>query len=137
MPTISSPALSNPGCEDPDAVRAFYGLFNVLLALGSLHSTTPRESGPTHAAGDMFYDRAEQLISERSMSHNDILSVQVFILMAHYSQVTGRVNKCWVMVGTAIRVAQGLSIHLSPSSESQAQQQERRRTWAYCLQMDR
>jgi transcription factor-like protein len=132
--------VSNPESEDVDAIRAFYGLFNILIALGSLHSTPSLEgrlASSKAVTGDTFFDRAEHLITERTMSHNTILSVQVYILMAHYLQITGNVNKCWVMVGTAIRTAQGLGIHLSPASESQAQQEERRRTWSFCLQMDR
>lgn len=63
--------------------------------------------------------------------------VQDYALMAHYLHTTGMVDKCWVTLGTAIRLAQGYGIHVDRVSESQAQQQERRRTWAYCVQMDR
>lgn len=128
--------------EDIDSIRAFYALFNILIALGSLHATPMRENSSSatttsRTTGDLFYGRAESLINDDAMDHNNVLSVQVFILMAQYLQTTGKVNKCWVTVGTAIRIAQGLGIHLSPPSESQAQLQERRRTWAYCIQMDR
>lgn len=87
--------------------------------------------------GDVLFGRAESLITDNAMDNSCLLSVQTRILLAQYLLTTGNVNKCWVTVGTAIRVSQGFGIHLSPPSESQAQQQERRRTWAYCIQMDR
>lgn len=116
-------------------MRAFYGLFNIVLALGSLQIKEGTSTATRR--GDVFFDRAESLMADKSMDHDSLTSVQVFILMAHYLHTTGKVNKCWVAVGTAIRTAQGIGIHLCPASHSRAQQQERRRTWSYCLQMDR
>ncbi len=140
MPNISSPATPGLYIEDVDAVRAFYALFNVLIALGSLHTSQKAEDNNTAAKmtqGQVFFGRAEQLMSEPSMEHNHLLSVQAYILMAHYLLITGKANKCWVATGTGIRIAQGLGIHLNPPHESQAEQQERRRTWAFCIQTDR
>jgi hypothetical protein len=140
IPSVVS--SSNPAVEtdDVDVIRAFYALFNILLGLGSLHASLTYNAPhgkSTNSDVGRYYDRAENLISGKAMSHNSLLSVQVYILIAQYLQTTGEVNKCWVAVGTAIRLAQGLGIHLDHPSESQAQRQERKRTWAYCIQSDR
>lgn len=125
--------------EDVDFIRAFYALFNTLIALGSLY-TREGSTGISpldQSKGNAFFERAENLMSQKANGNDNLVSVQVHILMAQYLQTTGKVNKCWVAVGTAIRIAQGIGIHLCPSSESQAHLQERRRTWSYCIQMDR
>lgn len=142
MPTAEFMSPDSTGADEVDSVRAFYGLFNIIIALGSLYSVPENSNAldgkqTAPATGDVFYGRAESLIADSAMNNSCLLSVQTRILLAQYLLTTGNVNKCWVTVGTAIRVAQGFGIHLSPPSESQAQQQERRRTWAYCIQMDR
>lgn len=71
------------------------------------------------------------------MDHGSIQLVQALILTAQYLQSTDMVNKCWVTVGIAIRIAQGIGIQLDLASESQAERQERKRTWWCCVMMDR
>ncbi|KAI9155697.1 arylsulfatase [Paramyrothecium foliicola] len=139
--TDGSRASPNDEGNGVDYMRAIYALVNIMIALGSLYADASNKSPSSEqsvtSTSYIFYERAESLITRKSMDHSNLLSVQVFILMAQYLQTTGLVNKCWITVGTAIRIAQGFGIHLDRTSESQAQQQERRRTWAYCIQMDR
>lgn len=138
MPTIASPLPQTAENQDVDSIRAFYALFNIILALGCLWSSNHGTSDSAQRAqADVFYHRSEALVSTAALNHGNLLSVQVYILTAQYLQITGKANRCWLTVGTAIRIAQGIGIHLNPGVESQAQQQERRRTWWYCIQMDR
>ncbi|GJC81845.1 sorbicillinoid biosynthetic cluster transcription factor 2 [Colletotrichum liriopes] len=70
------------------------------------------------------------------MDYGSIQLVQALILTAQYLQTLSLSNKCWVVVGMAIRVAQGIALHLDVAGESQAQREERRRTWHSCELLD-
>jgi L-cystine uptake protein TcyP (sodium:dicarboxylate symporter family) len=71
------------------------------------------------------------------MDHGSTQLLQALILMAQYLQTLNLSNRCWVVVGMAIRVAQGFALHLDVEGESQAQREERRRTWYSCVLLDR
>ncbi|GKT84676.1 hypothetical protein Ct61P_02526 [Colletotrichum tofieldiae] len=71
------------------------------------------------------------------MDYGSIQLVQALILTAQYLQTLSLSNKCWVVVGMAIRVAQGIALHLDVAGESQAQREERRRTWHPCELLNR
>lgn len=71
------------------------------------------------------------------MDYGSIQVVQALMLMAQYLQTLTLSNKCWVVVGMAIRVAQGIALHLDVAGESQARREERRRTWYACVLLDR
>ena len=125
--------------QNVDLVRAFFSLLNLILALGSLWDNVQRDSTSPSTPGeaDTFYRRSEALIAGGNVDQENLISVQICILSAQYLQTTGEVNRCWLQVGAAIRTAQGIGLHIDHDIETQAQQQECRRTWWYCVQMDR
>ena len=123
--------------ENVHILTAFYATFNIVLALGC---TFAAPTGPTAASkksAQVFYERSQALIAHASVDHASIQLVQALILTAQYLQSTHLVNKCWVTVGTAVRVGQGIGVQLDLASESQAERQERKRTWWCCVLMDR
>lgn len=123
--------------ESVHSARAFYALLNILMALGCLFPGTGEPSNKARSRGDTFLDRSQSLLSQASLDHASLTLVQAHGLTAQYLSTTGLVNKTWVTLGIAIRIAQGMGVHLDHDSESQAARQERRRTWWYCVQMDR
>ncbi|KAH7311356.1 fungal-specific transcription factor domain-containing protein [Stachybotrys elegans] len=146
LPTVESPYSQPPGYEDIPSIRAFYSLVNAVLAMGCLWTANLRDADRVkHDAlastqrtdPAIFYNRAEKLLSGAHACHGNLLSVQAHITMALYLQLAGDVNRCWLAVGMAIRIAQGIGIHLNHAAESQAQREERRRAWWCCVQNDR
>ncbi|VUC32435.1 unnamed protein product, partial [Clonostachys rosea] len=119
------------------SVRAFHALLNIIMALGCLFPQLDDKNSITKTNGGIFLERSQQLQLQASLDHASLTLVQANALTAQYLSTTGMVNRCWVTLGVAIRTAQGIGIHLDLPSESQAQRQERRRTWWYCVQMDR
>ncbi|KAK4199005.1 putative transcriptional activator [Triangularia verruculosa] len=76
-----------------------------------------------------------------------IESVQLLLLMGFYLQSTERFSKCWNITGLAIRMAQNMSLHLTPhdarrkglllSCPSQLEEEMRVRVWYGCVLLDR
>ncbi|ETS76295.1 hypothetical protein PFICI_11682 [Pestalotiopsis fici W106-1] len=118
--------------------QVFHCTLNLVFALGcrfrSMSSGRQRPgSDRTH---EQFAHRATRLLSLDLMDYGSIQLVQALILMAQYLQTLNMSSKCWVIVGMAIRVAQGLALHLDVAGETQAQREERRRTWHSCELLD-
>ncbi|KAH8882256.1 hypothetical protein GQ53DRAFT_847654 [Thozetella sp. PMI_491] len=116
--------------------RAFYATLNIIFALGCIFPSQDEES-PYREGAHVFIDRSQALLKDMDPEYGSIQLVQALVLTTQYLQTSGMVNECWVTVGTAIRVAQGIGIHLDVASESQAGREERKRTWWCCLLLDR
>lgn len=131
----------DPECSESQetvhSLRAFFSTFNTILALGSRYSTRTDSSQGSNLSAETFFQRSQQLTTHESPDHGSLQLVQALILTAQYLQGSDMVNRCWVTVGLAIRVAQGIGIQLDYACESQAEREERRRTWWCCILMDR
>ncbi|CAK7218480.1 hypothetical protein SEUCBS140593_003559 [Sporothrix eucalyptigena] len=67
-----------------------------------------------------------------------VARVQALLLMGQYLQSTSEVNRCWNVFGMAIRVAQGMGLHLSEVNNRfpPLERELRKRCWCGCLVMD-
>lgn len=120
------------------ALRAFFANLNAILALGCMYSAQMNPShNPAATKAVIFFQRSQSLITQDSADHGSLQLVQALVLGAQYLQSSNNINKTWVALGLAIRVAQGIGIHLDDPQESQAEREERRRTWWGCVLMDR
>lgn len=123
--------------ESVHSLRAFFSIFNAVLALGCRYSKqTNAKSSATNNAST-FFERSQQLITHESSDHGSLQLVQALVLAAQYLQGSDKINRCSCSIGLAIRVAQGIGIQLDDPCESQAEREERRRTWWCCVLMDR
>lgn len=89
---------------------------------------------------DMFYQRSRGLFQTDSLDSPSIEDVQLLLLTGIYLQSTRYANRCWNVVGLAIRCAQTLGLHLEHSvqkQKSQIEQEMRRRIWHSCVIIDR
>ena len=116
-----------------------YATLNIMLALGCQYSNS---FAPEHglALGSQFYERSMNLVPLNKMDSASLGIVQLLLLTGIYLQSTSYANRCWNTVGLALRVAQGLGLHLDRSAspnESQQQKETRRRVWYICVMMDR
>lgn len=116
----------------------FHAILNILLAIGCQYSNTsvPQQSFPM---ADLFYQRSKKLIPFDELD-NSLSTVQLLLLTGIYLQSTRYLDRCWNTIGLALRIAQGLGLHINKPisvTESQKQREMRRRVWYICVMMDR
>lgn len=76
----------------------------------------------------------------RSGGGSGLPRVQALLLMGQYLQSTSDGNRCWTVFGLAIRLAQGMGLHLTEVNNhprfSMLERELRKRCWCGCLVMD-
>lgn len=119
--------------------RTLYSLMNVIFALGS-QLNQAASSKQRDEMSRTFWSRAQGLFDPLHPTAVSVEGVQIMLLMALFLQNTGEMHQCWMTVGIAIRMAQALGLHTSPSSNGAkvARRVEvSRRVWHGCVYMDR
>ncbi|KAF5250764.1 hypothetical protein FANTH_4036 [Fusarium anthophilum] len=116
----------------------FHAILNMALALGCQRSDQI-SSEQRHRISDSYYKRSYRLISIETLDFSSLQIVQLLLLRAIYLHYTTYADRCWNMVGVALRVAQGLGLHLEQTalSKNQLQREMRRRVWHNCFALDR
>jgi hypothetical protein len=129
--------------------KLFYGTLNAVFALGcSFHPDLNARDRVTMSS--VYFKRAKGLITFDLLENGSLQLVQTLLLMSQYLQSTEMVGSCWNLVGLAIRVAQGIGLHLSgpdsvrnctftggESPANQMQVEVTRRVWGGCVFLDR
>jgi hypothetical protein len=126
-----------PDRKVPD--RTFRCILNLVFAFGCQFSPAIPPSR-RDSSSDVFFKRSRMLLHIDILGPGSIHLVQALILMGHYLQSTKFPNRCWNVAGMAIRVAQGLGMHLDSTSANRKSVVERemwRRTWHGCILLDR
>ncbi|CAG8020178.1 unnamed protein product [Penicillium olsonii] len=111
-------------------------LVNSLLATASTYSDSLDVfSIPDNAysRGQSFFDEAQKLWeteAEASLSSSSLPNVQALLMMSSLFKLRGRISKSWLVLGQAVRLAQGMGLFDSPSSaqETALTEMERVRT---------
>ena len=121
------------GEEASEANLAWIGLVNMVFTFGS--------QGGGRASVDRvrFFKRAKTLIFSGLLQASSIELVQGLLLMGRYYHGSLELNNCWTVVGLAIRMAQGLGLHLDANSFTSdlIEQEVRKRVWWGCFVLDR
>ena len=114
----------------------FYCALNAMLALGCNFSDLAYPQRRT--LSDTFCRRSLNLLLANTLNDGSLALVQALLIVAQYLQSTDLPNRCWTVVGLALRVAQGLGMYMdNPSRDGSALETEiRRRTWHGCLMLD-
>jgi hypothetical protein len=140
--------VNTPGT--PLSERLFYPLLNAVFAIGS-QFYTHQESTERFEMGRLFFARAKDLLTLDDLVHGNLAVVQALLLLGQYLQSTEMATACWNIVGVAIRIAQGLGLHLAQHSDDTMRQTRyinpsggrdfqieiRRRVWLACVTIDR
>lgn len=116
-----------------------YCMVNLTFALGSQFSQAVPPSD-RREMGQTFWKRAHMLFDPRSNEEACLEGVQCLLLMGLFLQSTCESHQCWMTIGSAIRMAQSLGLHLSSSmhrNESTRELEIARRVWHGCVFMDR
>lgn len=121
----------------------FQCTLNLVFALGCQLSPDTHES-EREASSDVFFQRSKKLLHFDILEEGNIKVVQALLLMGQYLQCTKLPGRCWIVVGLAIRVAQGLGLHLEGKSNhmpkiavNQLDKELRKRLWGGCIVLDR
>ena len=116
-----------------------HATLNILLAIGCQYSNTFAPQRRI-SMSDLFYQRSKKLISFDELDTSSLSIVQLLLLTGIYLQSTTYLDRCWNTIGLALRIAQGLGLHIDKrisATESQKQREMRRRVWYICVMMDR
>lgn len=118
--------------------RILLSTLNAIFAFGvQLHESTDRNR--RERSSGKYFKRARALLQLALWEKGSIDLVQCLLLVGQYSQCTDQPHQTWMAVGSAVRTAQSLGLHLSeawstPGDESAAL---KRRVWQSCVTMDR
>ncbi|KAF5672609.1 cytochrome P450 monooxygenase [Fusarium circinatum] len=123
-------------CNVDDAV--FFSTLNIVLAIGCQFS---EQMEPTRklTMASKFYQRSKALLTDELLDYPSLALVQLLLLTGVYLQSTEHANRCWNIVGSAIRSAQSMSLHLDRKRNSinQVEREMERRVWHACVFLDR
>jgi hypothetical protein len=119
--------------------RVFVATLNVILALSTQlvesHSLEQREQ-----SSETYFQRAQELLPMSPWEPGSLELVQCLLVTSQYLQSTYNPHQTWMVIGSAIRMAQGLGLHLPETSANRSDPAERellRRIWYGCVLMDR
>lgn len=116
-----------------------YCMVNMAFALGSQFSVSI-EPDQRREVGQSFWERARKLFGPHTHDSASLERVQCMLLMGLYLQSTCDTYECWMTIGSAIRMAQSLGLHLSNAIKKVPGSREveiARRVWHGCVYMDR
>ena len=118
--------------------RILLSTLNAIFAFAvQLHESTDR-NGRERLSGK-YFRRAQALLQLTVWEKGSIDLVQCLLLISQYLQCTNKPHQTWMTVGSAVRIAQSLGLHLTevwstPGDEGAAL---KRRVWQSCVIMDR
>ena len=121
--------------------RIFVSTLNAVFALSTqLQETTPAEQ--RDEASKTFFQRAWSLLRPETIvwESGSLELVQCLLLMSRYLQCTRNLHQTWMAVGSAVRIAQSLDLHVPDKPSSIPLDPDgrlRRQAWQCCLSMDR
>ncbi|ORY11051.1 fungal-specific transcription factor domain-domain-containing protein, partial [Clohesyomyces aquaticus] len=130
--------LWKPSSKAGPSSVVFHCAFNAALALGMQFSDCPIDEKERLSSACMA--KAKNLLQLDLFEDGSISLVQTLLLLTQYFQSTASPNKCWISMGVACRLAQGLGLHIDEDRFSQpfdpAERELRRRVWHGCVTLD-
>lgn len=121
--------------------RIFVSTLNAAFAL-STQLQEDVEPEQRAKASETYFRRAWTLLRPEAIiwGPGSLELVQCLLLLGRYLQCTSNPHQTWMAVGSAVRIAQSLGLHLpdaSPPSPSSRDSRLRRQVWECCVFMDR
>ncbi|KAH7142956.1 fungal-specific transcription factor domain-containing protein, partial [Dactylonectria estremocensis] len=126
--------------SDPDTLQdsVFFSTLNIVLAIGCQFSDQVVASRKL-AIADKLYQRSKRFFVDEFLDSPTLSVVQLLLLTGVCLQSTKYANRCWSVIGSAIRTAQSIGLHLErrSGSRNQLQREMERRVWHTCVFLDR
>lgn len=121
--------------------RTFVSSLNTIFALSTQLQEDIRPDQRAEAS-NTYFQRAWALLRPEAViwEPGSLELVQCLLLMGRYLQCTSNPHQTWMVVGSAVRIAQSLGLHLpevSPSSSPSRASRLKRQVWECCVLMDR
>lgn len=117
----------------------FVATLNVTFAL-SIQLSESLSPNQRDESSSQFFQRAQDLLPLNIWHAGTVEQVQYLLLVSQYLQSTDHPHQTWMVVGSVVRIAQGLGLHLPDASAGRSTMDERelyRRIWHGCVLMDR
>ena len=89
----------------------FYSILNLIFAFGYRLSPLG-ERLEKNISANVYFERSQELLKFHLMDSGSLLLIQALLLTGQFLQATTRLAGCWNIVGLAIRIAQGLGLHM-------------------------
>lgn len=119
--------------------RIFVSILNIIFALSTqLIESLPPDQRDSSSQG--YFTRAQDLLQLSLWDTGSIELIQCLLIMSQYLQSTNNPHQTWMIVGSAVRIAQGLGLHLPETASELSNEPERdlvKRIWHGCILMDR
>lgn len=121
--------------------QIFVSILNAIFALSTqLQETIPSEQ--RRATAQTFFYRAWSLLRPDAVLWQtaSLEIVQCLLLIARYLHCTRNLHQTWMAVGCAVRMAQGLGLHLCDESTTDPPNSDirlGRQVWQRCVYMDK
>jgi hypothetical protein len=135
--TVTYNALFTGSGMDTDE-RTFVASLNVILALATqlVEDLQPAERD---RLGNEYFQRSRALLPLDPWHSNSVELIQHLLLTIQYLQSTNHPHQTWMLVGSAVRTAQSLGLHLPETTIGlePRRQDLLRRLWYGCVLMDR
>jgi hypothetical protein len=119
--------------------RVFMATVNIIFAL-STQLLESQSLAQREQSSEAFFQRAQELLPMNPWEPGSLELVQCLLVTSQYLQSTYNPHQTWMVIGSAIRMAQGLGLHLPETSSGRSDLGERellRRIWYGCILMDR
>ena len=115
----------------------FYSTLNIVLALGCQLNEALSEVERQDLATE-FFKRSVRQVSLDDLGTPSLQIVQLLLLRGFFLLYTPDVDRCWITVGAALRVAQGVGLQSAGTTAaiSQLDREMRRRVWHICVHLD-
>nr|XP_036586895.1 C6 transcription factor [Colletotrichum truncatum]KAF6797452.1 C6 transcription factor [Colletotrichum truncatum] len=119
--------------------RIFVSILNIIFALSTqlIESLSPDQRD---SSSQDYFTRAQDLLQLSLWDTGSIELIQCLLIMSQYLQSTNNPHQTWMIVGSCVRIAQGLGLHLPDTVMELSSEPERdlvRRIWHGCILMDR
>ncbi|KAF4922617.1 Sorbicillinoid biosynthetic cluster transcription factor sor3 [Colletotrichum viniferum] len=119
--------------------RVFVSILNIIFALSTqLIESMPPKQRDSSSQG--YFTRAQDLLQLGLWDTGSVELIQCLLIMSQYLQSTNNPHQTWMIVGSCVRIAQGLGLHLPETALELSSEPERdlvRRIWHGCILMDR
>ncbi|KUJ21336.1 uncharacterized protein LY89DRAFT_715544 [Mollisia scopiformis] len=115
----------------------FLSTLSIMFAIGCQYDESIEPSRKAVLA-ERFYHQSRSLIMVDELDSVSLLTVQLLLLTGIYLLNSKYTNRCWNIIGLAIRNAQTLCLHEDNNKQgNQIRRETRRRVWYYCVYLDR
>lgn len=119
--------------------RILVSTLNTIFAL-SVQLQESLDPNQRERLSGKYFRRAHALLHVPVWETASIELIQCLLLMSQYLQCTNKPHQTWMVVGSAVRIAQSLGLHIPESWANYSHEKGaalKRRVWLSCIIMDR